>query len=300
MRGGAVSGFLVVALSLLLAWGTSSVGPAVRGASTSLPSQISDKEFWGLVTGFSEPGGFFRSDNLVSNETAFQSVVPELRRRVSPGGAYLGVGPDQNFTYIAALQPRIAFVVDIRRQNMLLHLLYKALIERSSDRAEFLSRLFSKPRPSGLGDTSSAERLFEAYELSQPNEALYRRNLREATTWLTRHHKFPLTPADIAGIGYAYRAFFAAGPDLRYSFPQGFGGRWFPSYAELMQETDDEGENHSYLASEANFTTLKRLQQRNLLIPVVGGFGGDNALQAVGRRQGHAAHRVIADDLRDL
>jgi hypothetical protein len=37
-------------------------------------------------------------------------------------------------------------VLDIRRQNMLEHLTYKALFEMSTDRADFLSRLFSRQR----------------------------------------------------------------------------------------------------------------------------------------------------------
>ena len=72
---------------------------------------------------------------------------PDAAADARPASAYVGVGPDQNFTYIAALKPRIAFIVDIRRQNMLLHLMYKALIEMSPTREEFLSRLFSRPMP---------------------------------------------------------------------------------------------------------------------------------------------------------
>jgi hypothetical protein len=44
----------------------------------------------------------------------------------------------------------MAFIVDIRRGNMLELLLYKALFEISNDRAEFLSRLFSRPMPAAL------------------------------------------------------------------------------------------------------------------------------------------------------
>ena len=67
-----------------------------------------------------------------------------------PGGVYLGVAPDQNFTYMVAVRPRMAFILDIRRGNLLQHLLYKAVFELSADRAEFVSMLFSKPRPAGL------------------------------------------------------------------------------------------------------------------------------------------------------
>ena len=116
-----------------------------------------------MVIDFSEPDGFFRSDNFISNETTFQEVIPELKKRVSPNGVYLGVGPDQNFTYITALQPRMAFIIDIRRQNMLQHLMYKAIIEMSDDRADFMSRLFSRPRPGGLTRTTTAADMLAAY-----------------------------------------------------------------------------------------------------------------------------------------
>src|SRR5262249_709 len=129
-----------------------------------LPQRLADSEFWSLINDFSEPGGYFRSENLVSNESAFQRVVPDLKRRLGTGGGYLGVGPDQNFTYIAALLPRLAFVVDIRRQNMLLHLMYKALFELSGNRVEFLSKLFARPIPTDLDSrTATTEELFAAF-----------------------------------------------------------------------------------------------------------------------------------------
>src|SRR5262245_6677515 len=128
-----------------------------------LPERLSDEEFWGAVEGMSEQGGYFRSDNLLSNEDAFQHVIPTLERQLPGGGVYLGVGPDQNFTYIVAMHPKMAFVVDIRRQNMLLHLMYKAIIELASNRAEFLSLLFSRPMPSGLSPDATPGELFEAF-----------------------------------------------------------------------------------------------------------------------------------------
>src|SRR5665213_1827621 len=84
----------------------------------TLPAELSDHDFWGLVTDFSEPDGFFRSDNLVSNERSYQEPIPELKGHALPNGVYLGVGHDQNFTYITSLKPRLSFIVDIRRQNL--------------------------------------------------------------------------------------------------------------------------------------------------------------------------------------
>src|SRR5436190_18301104 len=162
LRSAAISALLVFFASLC-------VTPAVRIVTrTELPSRISDQAFWHLVVDLSEAGGYFRSDNLVSNETTFQHVIPELRRRVRTGGVYLGVGPDQNFTYITALRPRIAFIVDVRRQNMLLHLMYKAIVEHSSTRLEFLARLFSRQPKMDVPAEASPDVLLAAFQAVDP------------------------------------------------------------------------------------------------------------------------------------
>ena len=264
-------------------------GFASPALAQSLPTRISDQDFWRMVTEMSEPGGFFRSDNFVSNETTFQYVIPELKRTTSPGGVYVGVGPDQNFTYIVALRPRIVFIVDIRRQNMLQHLMYKAAMELSTDRADFLSRLFSRTRPAGLADSTSATTLLTAFTLAQPDTMLYRRNLKAIKDHLIEKHKFALGVDDLASIDYVYEAFFGAGPELTYSFSttrQGrpaFFGRRMPTYAELMVENDGQGMQRSYLASEENYRALRELEVNNLVVPLVGDFAGDRALRAVGK-----------------
>jgi hypothetical protein len=248
-----------------------------------LPKQVSDAAFWRMIVDFSEPEGLFRSDNFVSNETTYQEVIPELKKRSSPHGVYLGVGPDQNFTYIAALRPRMAFIIDVRRQNMILHLLYKAIIEPSVDRADFLSRLFSRPRPAGLEESSAPKVLFDAYRDVAGDGMLFQKNLQEIEDRLVEEHGFPLTEEDLRSLEYVYRAFFAEGPDLRYSFPRQQSPPWFPTYAELLAATDLTGLNHSYLADEPSFRTLREFERNNLLIPIVGDFGGDKAIRAVGQ-----------------
>lgn len=260
----------------------------VQVIAEPLPTQVSDGAFWGMIADFSEPEGLFRSDNFVSNETTYQEVIPELKKRSSSDGVYLGVGPDQNFTYIAALRPRMAFIVDVRRQNMIQHLLYKAIIERSVDRSDFLSRLFSRPRPAGLEASSTPKALFDAYREVAGDEMLFQRNLQDVEDRLVVEHGFPLTAEDLRSLEYVYRAFFSEGPDLRYSFPRQQSPRWFPTYAELIMATDRTGLNHSYLADELNFRTLREFQRSNLLIPIVGDFGGDKAIRAVG---GYLAER---------
>ncbi|MEO8483304.1 MAG: hypothetical protein ABI634_13915 [Acidobacteriota bacterium] len=266
-----------------------SVWTVTPSAATSrLPARLSDQEFWRLSSTFSEPGGTFHSDNFVSNEGQFQTVIPDLIRRVPRDGFYVGVGPEQNFTYMAAIRPRMAFIVDIRRGNLQEHLLYKALIEMSADRAEFVARLFSRPRPATLNATSTVAELFDAVAASTPTEALYRQNLLAVTRWLTTTHRLPLSAEDLMGIDYIYRtAFFTDGPGLNYQLTgagRGAGrGVGTPSYAQLMAMDDGAGRQRSYLASEQNFAYLKTLESNNLVVPVVGDFGGPRALRAVGK-----------------
>src|SRR4030095_14461062 len=159
----------------------------------------------------------FRSENLVSNESTFQRVIPTLKKQIKPEGVYLGVGPDQNFTYIAALAPKLAFILDIRRQNMLLHLMYKALFEISNNRVEFLSRLFARPAPEGLSTTISTEDLFGAFDESTSDPGLARGTLDAIGQQLLEQHQFDLTSDDLSKIEHVYNAFVVAGPEIRYS-----------------------------------------------------------------------------------
>jgi len=256
-----------------------------QSRADTLPAELSDKEFWSLVTEYSEPDGFFRSDNLVSNERTFQEVIPELKKRALPNGVYLGVGPDQNFTYIAALKPRLAFIVDIRRGNLDQQLFYKALIEMSSDRIDFLSRLFARAKPKALDANTaalSASALFDAFAEVDPDQAMFQKNLDDLEKWLTQKHGFVLTPDDVRGIEYVARAFFAEGPDLRYSFPSPRLARVFPTYAELQKTDDGHGTSYAYLANDEAFRTLKEFERKNLLVPVIGDFAGPKALHSVG------------------
>src|SRR5262245_54144495 len=144
--------FIVAAAVLLV--------PLSLKPADTLPAQISDAAFWRMVTGFSEEAGSFRFQYM-SNEREFAALIPDLKKSTKPGGVYLGVGPEQNFSYIAALRPRLAFIFDIRRENMLEHLIYKAVFEMSSNRVEFVSRLFSRRPPAGLSDKSTVSELFQ-------------------------------------------------------------------------------------------------------------------------------------------
>src|SRR6516162_8883246 len=136
-------------------------------APAPVPAQLTDQQFWNLSKDSSEQDGYFRSDNLLSNETTFQYVIPGLLKAARQGRVYLGVGPEQNFTYMAALKPSMAFIIDIRHGNLDVQLLYKAIFELSKDRAEFVGRLFSRKRPNGLTAASTVDEIFGAYQTAE-------------------------------------------------------------------------------------------------------------------------------------
>src|SRR5258708_1522705 len=92
------------------------------------------QSFAGRVARLSEPGGDFDTDNLISNERSYLDVIPALKAAGVAGGVYIGVGPDQNFSYIAHIRPSLAFIVDIRRDNLLPHLHFKTLLSASQSR----------------------------------------------------------------------------------------------------------------------------------------------------------------------
>src|SRR6266566_3546453 len=247
--------FLIAGLLLIAQIGALPFAPVARGIAQGLPERLSSQEFWKISSEFSEPDGRFRSDNLLSNESYFLYVIPELNRTAKSGRVYMGVGPEQNFSYIVALKPKMAFILDIRRGNLDLQLMYKALFELSSDRAEFVSRLFSRKRPAGLTESSTAAEIFEAFESVEQSEALFEENLKAIRDDLASKHGFRLSDLDVSGLEYVYHAFSTFGPKLQYSSTgTGFyGGGRQPTYADLMTATDADGVGHSYLNTEESF-----------------------------------------------
>ena len=266
-------------------------------AAAPVPAQLTDQQFWSLSKDSSEEDGFFRSDNLLSNETSFQYVIPELLKTAKQGRVYMGVGSEQNFTYIAALKPVMAIIIDIRHGNLDVHLLYKALFELSQDRADFVSRLFSRKRPNSLTAKSTASEIFSAYLTAEGSREIYEENLKAIEDVLVKKHGFPLTSGDLDGIRWAFGNYYQFGPSINYNsslsanLPPAIvgatggnrGGNFGATYASLMMADDGRGQYRSYLANEENFASVRDLEARNLVVPVVGDFGGDKAIRAVGR-----------------
>lgn len=287
-------GPVLLAVALVLAAGAAWIPAHVSARPADIPAQLTDKEFWDLSELVSEANGEFQSDNFLSNERGYQTAIPELIKTAKPGRVYLGVGPEQNYPYILALKPQIAIIFDVRRGNLHEQLLYKSLFEMTTNRAEFLSKLFSRKQPDGLTVSSSVPELMMAYDKVAPSEELYQMNLKAVSEWLTKKHGFALHADDLPGIDYVYKtAFFNGGPQLTYNMAGrgargGFGGGGrgggnMSTYGEIQALNDGTGLNRGFLANEANWNAMKDFETRNLLAPVVGDFGGTKAIRAVGK-----------------
>jgi len=265
-------------------------GPSsfVRGFSAAeIPASLTNQEFWRLTETLSEPNGSFRSENMLSNEMVLARLMPQVVAAIKPGGVYLGVGPEQNFSYFAATKPKIAFITDIRRGNLHVLLMYKALFELSANRAEFVSRLFSRTLPRTVTAASSVREIMDAiWDATPGNEAAYTANLNAIQQHLTRTRGLPLPPDDVAGIADSYRTFYFYGPAMNYSattalIPIG-SGRNAATYWDLMTQTGDDGKPLSYLGSEESFRTVKDMYNRNVIVPLVGDFAGPKTIRAIG------------------
>ena len=146
-----------------------------------------------------------------------------------------------------------------------------------------MSRLFSRPVPAGTTPDDSVTALLNAFDKEEPDGVAFERNRSEIYARLQETHGFGLSHADLGGIDYVYRAFYSAGPDIRYSVGRGSGWQPFPTYRDLMTADDGAGVQRGYLASEEIYRTLRDLELRNLIVPVVGDFAGPKALRSVAR-----------------
>ena len=192
-------------------------GSAELSKAADRLARIGTKEYVALIQQLSEEPGFFDSDNLVSNESSYLQVCASLQKLAAKDGMYLGVGPEQNFTYIAKTRPRLAILLDIRRQNQLYHLLFKSLFERSRNRSEYLASLFSRSKPKkAAGADGDINALLLEFEKTAPSERLYRKNLSEALAFIRQNCQFPIHDKDAGTIEGIYREFFDQQLDIRF------------------------------------------------------------------------------------
>ena len=254
-----------------------------RAAPLVAQEAISDADFASLVERISEPSGYFDTDNLISNETGYLNVMDALARLDVHGGAYVGVGPDQNFSYVAAIRPEIVFITDVRRDNMLHHLLLKALIERAETRVRFLTGLHGVAPPLDAGswrDRDLEEIIAHVDGAAVEGEAL--EVLHAEIAAAVASYGVPLSDVDHSTIRRFHQTFIDAGLSLRFTTLGRAPRPYYPTYRQLVLETDIDGDRASYLASAQAYQVVRDLQMANRIVPVVGDLSGSDALREMG------------------
>jgi len=258
---------------------------AAAAAAALEPEGLSAADFVRLIRDFSEEGGYFLSDNFTSSEDSYLTIVDKMKDLGATGGAYIGVGPEQNFTYIAKVRPRIAFIVDIRRQAMIQHLMYKAIFHLSPTRAHFLSRLLSRPMPSAKdpGPNAPLDEILEFFEGIKADGKTYAENLAAIQKTIQEDFQFPLSTGDRESLEYVYRHFFTNGFDVGFDsgMRAGRGFRRMPNLRTLLAKRDLNGKQGGFLAGADDYDFVRGMQRKNLIIPVVGDFAGKKALASV-------------------
>lgn len=245
------------------------------------PAVARDSSFGARILRLSEEGGYFDTDNLISNERSYLHVAPALRQRAG-GGAYIGVGPDQNFAYIALLRPVVAYILDIRRDNLLAHLFFKALFERSRNRLAYLAGLTGRVPPAALGDwdAASLDDIVAWVDAAPADPDELERVHADVRARLDRYG-YPLDARDREFLGRMHRTFAEQGLALRFTTHGRAPMPYYPSWQDLLLERDRAGTPAGAFVDEASFRYLKRMQQEDRIVPVIGDFAGAHALRAI-------------------
>jgi hypothetical protein len=244
--------------------------------------QSANSPFAAAIASLSEKGGYFDTDNLISNEGSYLQVLPELKRRGVHGGAYLGVGPDQNFSYIVETRPSVAYIVDVRRDNVLLHLLFKAVFHESRTRIEYLAMLFGhvSPRDVDAWKTQPVDKLAQ-YVTDAPRADAAA--LRVRLERVIRGFGVALSADDLKTMAGFHQRFVDAGLALRFQ-TAGRQPQWnYPTYGDMLVDRDGSGRQAHFLATEEGYQFLRDLQGRDLVIPIVGDLAGPSAIASVGK-----------------
>jgi len=182
-------------------------------------------------------------DDTISNERTYLDVAPTLAKRAVAARVYVGVGPEQNFTYIAIARPSVAFIVDYRRDNFLLHVAYRALFEIADTRLSFLCMLLA--RPCGGAIAGDAGAVIAAADAQAPSLA-ERKRTRDAIVARVRAYDLGLGDYDIGRMIAQLDVFV----DRQLGGPRGE-----PTFRELLAARGPGGHG-SFLASDEAFRSV--------------------------------------------
>jgi hypothetical protein len=215
------------------------------------------------------------ADNLMSNEDSFPRICSDIQQHVSKNGIYLGVGPDQNFSYIAHTQPRLAFILDHRRRNLLLHLVHKALFGLSPDRISYLNRLTARQPKLSSADLT-IDQLIARYRAVSFNNDWLSAVIDEVVRVLepysiVRHDEWSALATIQAKL---------AGPGMNARF---LALPIYPTLELLIRTQDRLHRPAHFLTQEVLYQRVRELQLRDCILPLTGDFADSVTLPRLAR-----------------
>ena len=220
-------------------------------------------------------------------------MLRSLAGQAGGNGVYLGVGPDQNFSYIAHLRPTLAILIDIRRDNLLLHLLFKAMFSEAATKASYLALLTGRSETAATRD-ASIESLVRLVDQARPLGRTDLGRLEARLAAVINGFGVPLSNTDRATIARFHRRFVDAGLSLQFNSTGRLPQDDYPTYRDLLLEVDRDAVRRSFLANEDDFQFVKTLHARDRIVPIVGDLAGRDALANVGRYLDATGLRVSA------
>ncbi len=277
-----ISLFLLIALFVPTVSAQAIIEPPKDKTVQAVPP-VKLSEFGALSARLSEKAGYFGSDNLVSNELSYLHPLGKLKEMNVTGGVYIGVGPDQNYSYIAQIKPKLVLQVDIRRDAQLQHLLYKALFMMASSRVEYLSYLCARPLPkdSKKWSEKTIRDLVEYFDRTPQDPKLVEK-LKADVLKKVQSFGMDLQPRELETIAEIHHAFYEDCLEVRYTIRDRNTGRFFPAFRELLLEKDLDGNYRNYMANEADWLVLKQLHDQNKIVPVTADLSGVKAIREIG------------------
>ncbi len=240
---------------------------------------ITPDVFSSLIQKMSVSDGYYRYDNWITNERNYLNIIEPLKKNDIKGGAYVGVGPEQNFTFIETVKPDIAFIIDIRQQMTMQHLVYKTLFELAETRAKFFSLLFSKPilannKPDNNADINEIVDFF--YGISSDRKML-KKTTSKIMVLIENKFKVNLSKNDRKYIIRIMKSF--CDDSLNITFDMNTKG--YVCLAEILKSVDKKEEQLNFFNSEEKYSFIRNMQLENRIIPIRGDFAGAKALKSI-------------------
>lgn len=230
-----------------------------------------------------EPASTYNLDCFVTSEVGHNDLLTRCRP-VRQGGAYLGVGPCQNFSYIGALRPACALIVDARIDNLIEHLIFKLVFERARTPAQYLAVLCSRLLPADVPPDPGA--LLPAFDRAPAPAGLFEDNWRVLCRDLADRWSMP--PALMGRAERIYREFHRRGLSITSVSDELLANLdYIPDLRTVIASTSYTGESLHFLTDAERYDYVRELQLSDRIIPLLGNIADPPTI--------HAANGLLAE-----